>query len=132
MKTSIVVNMLCLKGFFIHGFPKLRRFQDHHNHVLKRFLPKVKKHLVILAFSLLCILVTFMIFKPAVMSVNSCIARGHVTNTFLKVSLFMWHGSIDHTVQLTSLFEQKIDDDYLMDANHRNCSVLYYFHSFAQ
>ena len=31
-------------GFFIHGFPKLIRFQTHHDKVLKKFLPKLKKH----------------------------------------------------------------------------------------
>jgi len=46
------VIVLCFKGFFIYGFPKLKRFQEHHNHVLKRFLPKIKKHLVLLVFSL--------------------------------------------------------------------------------
>ncbi|XP_064627290.1 uncharacterized protein LOC135487500 isoform X2 [Lineus longissimus] len=32
-------------GFFIAGFPKLMRFQEHHDRILKKFLPKVKKHL---------------------------------------------------------------------------------------
>ncbi|XP_046353956.1 USP6 N-terminal-like protein isoform X2 [Haliotis rufescens] len=32
-------------GFFIHGFPKLLRFQEHHDVVLKKFLPKIRKHL---------------------------------------------------------------------------------------
>ncbi|CAN7995702.1 unnamed protein product, partial [Ixodes hexagonus] len=32
-------------GFFIQGFPKLRRFQEHHDRVLGRLLPKLKKHL---------------------------------------------------------------------------------------
>jgi len=51
--------MLCFEGFFIPGFPKLKRFQEHHDRVLKRFLPKIKKHLVFSIFSLQCILVTF-------------------------------------------------------------------------
>ncbi|XP_078000451.1 USP6 N-terminal-like protein [Glandiceps talaboti] len=33
-----------MHGFFIPGFPKLLRFQDHHDKILKKFLPKVKKH----------------------------------------------------------------------------------------
>ena len=32
-------------GFFIPGFPKLLRFQAHHEHVLDRALPKLKKHM---------------------------------------------------------------------------------------
>ncbi|ESN99017.1 hypothetical protein HELRODRAFT_67442 [Helobdella robusta] len=34
-----------MHGFFIPGFPKLIRFQDHHDKILKKFLPRVKKHL---------------------------------------------------------------------------------------
>ncbi len=33
-------------GFFIPGFPKLLRFQDHHEVIMKKFVPKIKKHLV--------------------------------------------------------------------------------------
>nr|XP_006819667.1 PREDICTED: USP6 N-terminal-like protein-like [Saccoglossus kowalevskii] len=33
-----------MHGFFIPGFPKLLRFQDHHDKILKKFIPKVKKH----------------------------------------------------------------------------------------
>lgn len=35
-----------LAGFFMHGFPKLLRFQDHHDNVLRKFLPKIRRHLV--------------------------------------------------------------------------------------
>ena len=35
-----------LIGFFIPGFPKLLRFQDHFERLLKKMLPKVKKHFV--------------------------------------------------------------------------------------
>ncbi|XP_074645042.1 USP6 N-terminal-like protein [Tubulanus polymorphus] len=34
-----------MHGFFVPGFPKLIRFQEHHDRVLKAFIPKVKKHL---------------------------------------------------------------------------------------
>ncbi|ESN98027.1 hypothetical protein HELRODRAFT_84860, partial [Helobdella robusta] len=34
-----------MHGFFIPGFPKLLRYQDHYNLVLKKLMPKVKKHL---------------------------------------------------------------------------------------
>ncbi|XP_023236191.1 USP6 N-terminal-like protein [Centruroides sculpturatus] len=34
-----------MHGFFIPGFPKLRRFQEHHDRILQKFLPKLKKHL---------------------------------------------------------------------------------------
>ena len=32
-------------GMFIIGFPKLLRLQTHHEKVLKKFLPRLKKHL---------------------------------------------------------------------------------------
>src|SRR5690349_10111348 len=35
-----------MHGFFVPGFPKLLRFQQHHDKVLKKMLPKLKKHLV--------------------------------------------------------------------------------------
>ncbi|XP_022253446.1 USP6 N-terminal-like protein isoform X2 [Limulus polyphemus] len=34
-----------MHGFFIPGFPKLQRFQKHHDNILTKFLPKLKKHL---------------------------------------------------------------------------------------
>ncbi|XP_059170169.1 USP6 N-terminal-like protein isoform X2 [Physella acuta] len=34
-----------MHGFFMHGFPKLMRFQEHHDIVLKKFLPKVRRHM---------------------------------------------------------------------------------------
>ena len=34
-----------MHGFFIHGFPKLMRFQQHHEKVMRKFLPRLKKHL---------------------------------------------------------------------------------------
>ncbi|XP_076370408.1 USP6 N-terminal-like protein [Tachypleus tridentatus] len=34
-----------MHGFFIPGFPKLKRFQKHHDIILSKFLPKLKKHL---------------------------------------------------------------------------------------
>ncbi|XP_076041759.1 USP6 N-terminal-like protein [Oratosquilla oratoria] len=34
-----------MHGFFIPGFPKLLRFQQHHDKILDKFLPKLKKHL---------------------------------------------------------------------------------------
>ncbi|XP_071408923.1 USP6 N-terminal-like protein isoform X1 [Pithys albifrons albifrons] len=34
-----------MHGFFIEGFPKLLRFQEHHDKVLKKFLSKLKQHL---------------------------------------------------------------------------------------
>lgn len=33
-------------GFFIPGFPKLMRFQEHHDRILKKMIPKLKQHLV--------------------------------------------------------------------------------------
>ncbi|KAG8194636.1 hypothetical protein JTE90_003109 [Oedothorax gibbosus] len=34
-----------MHGFFIPGFPKLSRFQEHHDKLLSKFLPKLKKHM---------------------------------------------------------------------------------------
>ncbi|XP_074534500.1 uncharacterized protein LOC141797023 [Halichoeres trimaculatus] len=34
-----------MHGFFIPGFPKLHRFQAHHERILTKMLPKLKKHL---------------------------------------------------------------------------------------
>ncbi|CAL4137182.1 unnamed protein product, partial [Meganyctiphanes norvegica] len=34
-----------MHGFFIPGFPKLMRFQAHHDKILDKFLPKLKKHM---------------------------------------------------------------------------------------
>ncbi|XP_030071839.1 USP6 N-terminal-like protein isoform X2 [Microcaecilia unicolor] len=34
-----------MHGFFVPGFPKLIRFQDHHDKILKKFMPKLKQHL---------------------------------------------------------------------------------------
>ncbi|CDQ88861.1 unnamed protein product [Oncorhynchus mykiss] len=35
-----------MHGFFIPGFPKLMRFQEHHDRILKKMMPKLKSHLV--------------------------------------------------------------------------------------
>ncbi|GAV07756.1 hypothetical protein RvY_17562 [Ramazzottius varieornatus] len=34
-----------MHGFFLPGFPKLMRFQTQHEAILKKYLPKVKKHM---------------------------------------------------------------------------------------
>ncbi|XP_028933397.1 USP6 N-terminal-like protein isoform X1 [Ornithorhynchus anatinus] len=34
-----------MHGFFVQGFPKLLRFQEHHDKILKKFLSKLKQHL---------------------------------------------------------------------------------------
>ncbi|KAK7891732.1 hypothetical protein WMY93_023695 [Mugilogobius chulae] len=38
-------NKHAMHGFFIPGFPKLQRFQAHHELILSKMLPKLKKHL---------------------------------------------------------------------------------------
>lgn len=35
-----------LAGFFVPGFPKLQRFQTHHDQIVSKLLPRLKKHLV--------------------------------------------------------------------------------------
>ncbi|XP_006789729.1 USP6 N-terminal-like protein [Neolamprologus brichardi] len=43
---SLLTNFFpSLLGFFIPGFPKLHRFQAHHELILSKMLPKLKKHL---------------------------------------------------------------------------------------
>ncbi|XP_017285302.1 USP6 N-terminal-like protein isoform X2 [Kryptolebias marmoratus] len=34
-----------MHGFFVPGFPKLHRFQTHHDQIISKLLPKLKKHL---------------------------------------------------------------------------------------
>lgn len=34
-----------MHGFFVPGFPKLLRFQEHHDRILKKMKPKLKQHL---------------------------------------------------------------------------------------
>ncbi|XP_040265996.1 USP6 N-terminal-like protein isoform X1 [Bufo bufo] len=34
-----------MHGFFIPGFPKLKRFQSHHEQILSKLFPKLKKHM---------------------------------------------------------------------------------------
>ncbi|TRY95421.1 hypothetical protein DNTS_031677 [Danionella cerebrum] len=34
-----------MHGFFVPGFPKLLRFQDHHDRILQKMMPKLKQHL---------------------------------------------------------------------------------------
>uniref|UniRef100_A0A8B9H8Y5 USP6 N-terminal-like protein n=1 Tax=Astyanax mexicanus TaxID=7994 RepID=A0A8B9H8Y5_ASTMX len=34
-----------MHGFFIPGFPKLQRFQAHHDQILAKLLPKLKRHM---------------------------------------------------------------------------------------
>ncbi|XP_057179789.1 USP6 N-terminal-like protein isoform X2 [Triplophysa rosa] len=34
-----------MHGFFVPGFPKLLRFQEHHDRILQKMLPKLKQHL---------------------------------------------------------------------------------------
>ncbi|XP_053321195.1 USP6 N-terminal-like protein isoform X2 [Spea bombifrons] len=37
-------NRHSMHGFFVPGFPKLLRFQEHHDKIMKKFMPKLKKH----------------------------------------------------------------------------------------
>lgn len=42
----VIFVLYSVLGFFIPGFPKLQRFQTHHELILSKLLPKLKKHLV--------------------------------------------------------------------------------------
>lgn len=44
--TADLFVFFAVLGFFIPGFPKLQRFQAHHELILSKMLPKLKKHLV--------------------------------------------------------------------------------------
>lgn len=43
---GLLIYFFMALGFFIPGFPKLHRFQAHHELILSKMLPKLKKHLV--------------------------------------------------------------------------------------
>lgn len=43
---GLQILLFYLSGFFIPGFPKLQRFQAHHDQIISKLLPKLKKHLV--------------------------------------------------------------------------------------
>lgn len=45
LSTLISNSKYYMHGFFIPGFPKLIRFQDHHDKIMNKLLPKLKKHL---------------------------------------------------------------------------------------
>ena len=38
-------ELYSMHGFFAPGFPKLHRYQAHHDLVLHKYLPKLKRHL---------------------------------------------------------------------------------------
>lgn len=50
-----LISSVCVlfTGFFIPGFPKLQRFQAHHEQILSKLFPKLKKHMVPLCYWLL-------------------------------------------------------------------------------
>ncbi|OQR75309.1 USP6 N-terminal protein-like, partial [Tropilaelaps mercedesae] len=41
----MAADKFAMHGFFIQGFPKLARFTAHHDRILTKKLPKLKKHL---------------------------------------------------------------------------------------
>ncbi|XP_037102738.1 USP6 N-terminal-like protein [Syngnathus acus] len=44
--TQLLANQKhAMHGFFIPGFPKLQRFQAHHDQIISKLIPKLKKHL---------------------------------------------------------------------------------------
>ena len=53
----IVINdfLLSFEGFFVPGFPKLLRFQDHHDRILKKLLSRLFKILVSVNFKLVLV-----------------------------------------------------------------------------
>ena len=51
---KLLFSLLSTEGFFVPGFPKLQRFQAHHDQIISKLIPKLKKHLVRLLRSWLC------------------------------------------------------------------------------
>jgi len=45
LHSLLVSRKFTMHGFFVPGFPKLHRFQNHYEKVIQKYLPKVKKHL---------------------------------------------------------------------------------------
>jgi len=45
LSTLISDALYNMHGFFIPGFPKLIRFQNHHDKIMNKLLPKLKRHL---------------------------------------------------------------------------------------
>lgn len=45
MHALLVTRKYTMHGFFVPGFPKLHRFQNHYDKVLLKYLPRVRKHL---------------------------------------------------------------------------------------
>ncbi|KAM9861114.1 USP6 N-terminal-like protein [Aulostomus maculatus] len=44
--TQLLTNQKhSMHGFFVPGFPKLQRFQAHHDQIISKLIPKLKKHL---------------------------------------------------------------------------------------
>lgn len=44
LNTLLTDEKYAMHGLYINGFPKLRRFLDHHDKIITKFLPKLKKH----------------------------------------------------------------------------------------
>lgn len=47
----LIMSCFLFLGLFIPGFPKLIRFQEHHDRILKKLSPRLFKHLVSYVFS---------------------------------------------------------------------------------
>ncbi|XP_065213001.1 USP6 N-terminal-like protein [Planococcus citri] len=45
LSTLVSDSKFNMHGFYIPGFPKLLRYQEHHDKIMNKFLPKLKKHL---------------------------------------------------------------------------------------
>lgn len=44
LHSFMVDPKFAMHGFYICGFPRLIRFLSHHDRIMKKFLPKLKKH----------------------------------------------------------------------------------------
>jgi len=43
IKLVIHIMFPCIIGFYVDGFPKLNRFIEHHDKIMNKFLPKLKR-----------------------------------------------------------------------------------------
>lgn len=44
LSTLLADKKYAMHGLYIEGFPKLTRFLSHHDKIIGKFLPKLKKH----------------------------------------------------------------------------------------
>lgn len=95
---------------FINGFPKLMRLQTHHDKVLKKFLPRLKKHLdkngidtglYTLKWFFQCFLDRVIKFSPLffhyIKKNGICMKEWEYPSCYNKIYLVLYLGSFQHS-----------------------------------